>query len=199
MGTAKDSNEDRRVYVLARAYCRNGTVNGSREQRLTCALVELRDRVKEEFLKVAKSWHVSAQDLRLCYSYAYPASAPGAADPLCLEQACEGLMVALRSDIQTYAEQYGVPDDLLEALMVDWLVSDAMGKERTPSASFMPADEVRSEGAASDAEDRLPSVTELIAARPREAGATLEGERGQTEAERGQTGSLPYSENLDSF
>ena len=198
MGTAKDSNEDRRVYVLARAYCRNGTVNGSREQRLTCALVELRDRIKEEFLKVAKSWQVPAQDLRLCYSYAYPASAPGAADPLCLEQACEGLMLALRSDIQTYAEQYGVPDDLLEALMVDWLVSDAMGKERTPSASFIPAEEVRSEGAASDAEDRLPSVSELIAARPREAGATLEGERGQT-AERGQTGSLPYSENLDSF
>jgi len=81
---------------------------------------------------------------------------------------------------------------------VDWLVSDAMGKERTPSASFIPAEEVRSEGAASDAEDRLPSVSELIAARPREAGATLEGERGQT-AERGQTGSLPYSENLDSF
>ena len=192
MATAKDNNEDRRVYVLARAYCRNGTVNGSREQRLTCALVELRDRIKEEFLKVAKSWQVSAQDLRLCYSYAYPASAPGAADPLCLEQACEGLMVALRSDIQTYAEQYGVPDGLLEALMVDWLVSDATRKERTPSAFFIPADEVRSEGAASDAEDRLPSLMELIAARPREARATPEGERGQT-------GSLPYSENLDSF
>lgn len=154
---------ERRFYVLARAYCRNGTVNGSKEQRLTCALVELRDRLAEEFLKVSKSWQVSAEELRRCYSYAYPNSAAGAPDPFCLEQACEGVMIDLRSAIQNYAKQYAVPDDLLEKMVTDWLVSDAMCSERTPSAFFIPEMEVARE----DEADKLPSVMDLVRARPR--------------------------------
>ena len=190
MPTSKPDDLER-VYVLARAFCRNGTVNGSKEQRLICALVELRDHIKEQFLKVSKTWQVSAQELRRYYSYAYPASVPGAPDPLCIEQACEGLMFSLRSNIQTYAEQFGVPDDLLEQMLVDWLVSDAMGKERAPSRFFIPEEEVLSEGDTRYAEDKLPSVTELLATRPREADAPADGEnRGNW----GQTGSLPHSE-----
>lgn len=172
--TNRQDDERNRFYVLSRAYCRNGTVNGSKEQRLICGLVELRDRIKEEFLKVAKSWHVSAAELRRYYSYAYPASVPGAADPLCLEQACEGLMMELRSRIVNYAEQYGVPDDLLETMLVDWLVSDAIGKERGPSAFIIPEEEVRSERDSRCARDRLPSTKDLLAARPREEGVTAQ-------------------------
>ena len=161
------------AYVLARAFSRDGTVSGSRRQRLTCALVELRDRIKEQFLRVSKDWQVSAEELRRCYSYAYPFSPAGAPDPLCLEQACEGLMVALRSDIQAFANQFGVPDDLLESMLVDWLVSDAMGTDRTPSALLAP-DEDEQAKRCEDPIDRLPSVMELLANRPRGADGLAE-------------------------
>jgi hypothetical protein len=168
--TNSHDDEGDHFFVLARAYCRNGTVHGSREQRLTCALVELRERIKEQFLKVSKTWQVSAQEVRRWYSYAYPNSVPSAADPLCLEHACEEVMRDVRSTIQNYARQYAVPDDLLETMLTDWLVSDAMGTDRTPSAFFIPETEVASE----DAEDKLPTTMELLKARPREAGATGE-------------------------
>lgn len=55
-----------------------------------------------------------------------------------LEGACEDLIRYLRQEIQTQAERSGVPDDFLEGMLVDWLVSDAMGIQRTPSALFIP-------------------------------------------------------------
>src|SRR5579859_1374480 len=127
-----------RVHVLARAFCRDGTVSGTRKERLTCALVELRDRIQEEFKNVAETWHVAAQDLRGCYSYAYPASVPGAPDPLILERACEEVMRSLQHEIRIHAEQFGVPDNLVQEVVVDWLVSDAMEGPRTPTAYFIP-------------------------------------------------------------
>jgi hypothetical protein len=123
-------------YLLPRAFRQNGKANAPRKERLACAFVELRQRIKDEFLKVAKDWQVSAEELRRSYSHEYPPSTP---DLLCLEQGCEGLLLELRSSIQTYAEQYGVPDDMLEAMLVDWLVSDRIGTERTPARLFSEA------------------------------------------------------------
>ena len=58
-----------RVYVLSRAFCRDGTVGGTRKQRLTCALLELRDRIQREVARVAKEWQVTAQELRCEYAH----------------------------------------------------------------------------------------------------------------------------------
>jgi hypothetical protein len=172
MPTTDRHHEPDYVYALSRAFSHDGTVNASREQRLCCALVELRDRVQEEFLKVSKNWQVAAQDLRRCYSYAYPASEPGEPDPLCLELACKGVMTDLRSSIHSWSKQYGVEDGTLEEMLVDWLVSDAMGKERTPSAFFMPETGNGTQAAAGDPVGKLSSVWELIVPRPRrKAGA----------------------------
>jgi hypothetical protein len=143
------------AYVLPRAFSRNGTVSGSRKERLGCAFVELRERIKDDFLKVAKDWQVSAEELRRNYSYAYPAPAAGEPDPLCLENACEGLMLDLRCRIQTYAEQFWVPDNVLEAMLVDWLVSDRMGTERAPARFFIGETCGSSEAAPKDTEDPL--------------------------------------------
>lgn len=164
-----------RAYVLARAFCQNGTVNGNRQQRLTCALVELRDHIQEDIQKLSRQWQVAANDLRRCYSYAYPASVPGAPDPLILERACEDLMRDVRYDIQNHAEQSGVPDNLLEALLVDWLLADENGGERTPTASFIPDDLVAPTTPQGDAkpEDLLPSKMHLLADRTKEGGGLL--------------------------
>lgn len=172
VNTKPKEYEANHIYVLARAFCREGTVSGTRKQRLTCALLELRERIKEQFQQVSKTWHVSAEDLRRCYSYAYPASVPGAPDVLILERACEDLIRALRHEIQTHAEQFGVPDNLLEAMLVDWLVADEMGSQRTPSAFFIPDDLVAPTTAAGDAKpkDVLPSLRHLLAGRSRTAG-----------------------------
>lgn len=157
-----------RVYVLSKAFCRDGTVTGTRKQRLTCALVELRDRIQDEFKTVSRTWQVAAEDLRRCYSYAYPASTPGAPDPLILERACEEAMRCLRHEIQKNAEQFGVPDDLLEEILVDWLVSDAMEAPRTPTAYFIPPELVAPTTESGDAnpKDVLPSTMHLLYGRP---------------------------------
>jgi len=164
--TANPHDDQRRVHILARALRENGKVSCSRKQRVICALVELRDRITDEFLMVAKDWQVSAQELRRSYSYAYPAPALGAPDLLCLEHACEGVMTGLRNEIRTYAEQYGVPDDMVEGILVDWLASDHMGTERAPVAFFMPETEERAvaghAGAAEKPGDGLPLVKDLL-------------------------------------
>jgi hypothetical protein len=87
-----DEHEPSNIYVLARALIRDGKLKASRKERLTLSLVELRYRIGKEFVKVAKDWQVSAQDLRVDYSYAYKVPAPGAPDVLCLEQACDLLV-----------------------------------------------------------------------------------------------------------
>jgi hypothetical protein len=165
----------------------NGKVSGSRKQRVSCALVELRDRIKDEFARVAKDWQVSAQELRRCYSYVYPAAAPGAPDLLCVEHACEDVMMSLRSQIQTYAEQYGVPDDMVEEMLVDRLVSDHMGTERTPVAFFMPETEERSTagrtGATEKPGDGLPLFKDLLMRMTNKANGTAGASAEETRVE----------------
>jgi hypothetical protein len=158
---ARDSSEGEtsNIFALARALCRDNKLKVSRKERLTFALVELRDCIRNDFVKVAKGWGVSAQDLRRDYSYAYPVPAPGAPDSLCLENACEEVLHYLRSEIVSSAERYGVPDDVLERLTVDWLVSDQMGNERTPGAFFLDD----SQGKGVEIEERLPSVLATLA------------------------------------
>lgn len=68
------------VVVLARALGRSGKVKVSRKERLQLALIDLRDRIHGEFVRVAKSWQVSAQELRrecACYGFlACPSQEP---------------------------------------------------------------------------------------------------------------------------
>ena len=146
------------IYVLARALCNDGKVKVSRKERLTFALVELRDRIRAEFVKVAKDWQVSSQELRRGYSYAYPVAAPGAPDPFCLEDACELAFADVSSRIVSCAESYGVPDDLLRDMLISWMISDQMGKERAPVAVFAPG----LQGGANEPEGGLPSMNELL-------------------------------------
>ncbi len=40
-------------------------------------------------------------------------------DPLCLEQACEGVLLDLRCSCRQWAEHYAVPDDVLFAKVAD--------------------------------------------------------------------------------
>jgi hypothetical protein len=126
------------AYLLAKVLSPNGKVRASRSERLTCAFVELRERIKDDFAKVAKDWQVPAQELKRSYFGVYPDLGPGKTDLLCLEQACEGAMIDVRTAIRTYADHFGVQDDLLEAMLVDWLVSDRMGSEPTPARFFIP-------------------------------------------------------------
>lgn len=135
--TTPNENGLSNVFALARALSRSGKVKVSRKERLQLALVELRDRIYQEFVGVAKSWRVSAQELRRDYSYAYPVPALGEPDALCLEKACHETVSFLRCDIGRSADEYGVPSDLMELVVVDWLVADLMGKERTPTAMFI--------------------------------------------------------------
>lgn len=151
------------VYVLARALCKKGVVNNSRKKRLTLALLELRDRIMGEFLQVAKDWQVSAQQLRHNYWRAYPFPNLGAPDVICLEHACEAVMVSLHYEILRSAKEYGVPDDLVQAMLLDWMASDAEGRDRTPSALFIPKAK-KWEREVPD--DRLPRLKDLLVARP---------------------------------
>jgi hypothetical protein len=143
MATSKRGGlEPDHAYVLARALLgHDGNMSVPRRERLGCAFVELRERIKEDFLKVAKDWQVSSEEVRRLYSEVYPAQGAGEPDLLCLEHACEGVMLDLRSSIRNYAEQYAVPDDLLETRVVDWLVSDHMGSERMPVRFLIPETE----------------------------------------------------------
>jgi hypothetical protein len=139
MSTTNSYDEiDTRAYVLAKVFSRSGKVRASRKERLACAFVELREQIRDEVLKVAKNWHVSAQDLRRDFSYAYPDPIAGQFDVLWLEHACEWVIVDLRCSIQKNAQDYSVPDDVLEKMLVDWLVADAKGSQRTPAKFYIP-------------------------------------------------------------
>jgi len=142
--------------------CRDGRVKVSRKQRMTLALVELRDRVRNEFLKVAKEWQVSSQELKRDYSRAYPIQPVGAPDLFCLEDACHDVMRTLRCEIGVYAEHYGVTDDVLEAVLLDWLTSDVTGRERTPLSCFIKQTEGGAPVAAVESEDRLPMLNFVL-------------------------------------
>jgi len=53
-------------------------------------------------------------------------------DPLRLQKAGEGVLFSLYREVGVFADHYDVPVDLLWGLVVDWVVSDHMGTERTP-------------------------------------------------------------------
>jgi hypothetical protein len=137
----RDEEIGTRAYVLARVFSRNGKVRASRKERLASAFVELREGIRDVALKAAKNWQVSVQELRRDFSYAYPDPIAGQFDVLWLEHACEFVMVDLRCSIQRNARDYWVPDDVLEKMLVDWLVADAKGGQRTPARFYTPEPE----------------------------------------------------------
>jgi len=63
---------------------------------------------------------------------------PEEIDPLCLYQACQGVLIELYSNIKVYAEQYCVPEDALTVMVTDWLVSKRVGVEPLPATFFIP-------------------------------------------------------------
>jgi|SRR5580693_8177155 hypothetical protein len=54
-------------------------------------------------------------------------------DFLRLQKAGEGVLFSLYSEVGVFADHYQVPGDLLWDLVVDWVVADHMGTERTPA------------------------------------------------------------------
>jgi hypothetical protein len=66
---------------------------------------------------------------------------PGDTDPLCLHQACQGVLDFVHSDIGVFARQYAVPEDELLEMVVDWLVSGQMGVEPSPATLFIRENE----------------------------------------------------------
>jgi hypothetical protein len=59
-------------------------------------------------------------------------------DPLRLQKAGEGVLFSLYSEVGVFSDHYDVPVDLLWGLVVDWVVSDHMGTERTPVEFLIP-------------------------------------------------------------
>jgi len=47
-------------------------------------------------------------------------------------------MVDLYCHIDVWAEHYAVPEDVLAAMVTDWLVSEQMGTEPCPPSMFIP-------------------------------------------------------------
>jgi hypothetical protein len=62
--------------------------------------------------------------------------AGGEVDQLCLMQAFHGVILSLACDISVFSEHYDVPEDVLMAIVADWLVSKHMGVEMLPIESF---------------------------------------------------------------
>jgi hypothetical protein len=93
-------------------------------------------------------------------------------------------MRSLQHEIRIHAEQFGVSDNLVQEVVVDWLVSDAMESPRTPTAYFIPEELAAPTTASGDANPKevLPSAMRLMAAKRR-------GEIGSPNEE--QTSGLP--------
>jgi hypothetical protein len=70
-----------------------------------------------------------------------PPSIPGAddeIDQLCLMQAFHGVVLSLSCDIAVFSEHYYVPEDVLTAIVADWLISKRMGVKLLPIELFGP-------------------------------------------------------------
>lgn len=63
---------------------------------------------------------------------------PEDVDPLRLQKASEGVLFSLYSEVAVFASQYDVPGDLLWDVVVDWVIADDLGRDRTPVELFMP-------------------------------------------------------------
>ncbi|MGC1414163.1 MAG: hypothetical protein WA817_02710 [Candidatus Acidiferrum sp.] len=59
-------------------------------------------------------------------------------DPVRLQKAGEGVLFSLSSEVGVFADHYGVPVDTLWGLVLDWVVSDHLGAERTPAEFLIP-------------------------------------------------------------
>jgi hypothetical protein len=85
------------------------------------------DKILEEIVKLKKQ----KQDLP-------PLSSEHACevDKLCLLQAFRGVVQNISSDIIVFSEHYDVPEDVLTAIVADWIVSKHMGVELMPIEFF---------------------------------------------------------------
>jgi hypothetical protein len=63
---------------------------------------------------------------------------PEDTDPLCLHQACQGVLTHFYCDIKVFAEHYAVPEEELIAMVTDWVVSKKMGVDPLPATFFIP-------------------------------------------------------------
>ena len=61
-------------------------------------------------------------------------------DILGLQKAGKGVLFTLYSEVGVFADVYDVPADLLWVVVVDWIVSDHTGRQRTPVELLVPAD-----------------------------------------------------------
>jgi hypothetical protein len=59
-------------------------------------------------------------------------------DPARLQRAGEGVLFSLYEEVGVFADHYDVPVGLVWGLVVDWVVSDHMGTERTPVEFLVP-------------------------------------------------------------
>jgi hypothetical protein len=62
---------------------------------------------------------------------------PEEIDPACVEKAGEGVLHSLYCDVGVFSDTHRVPGDLLWSVVVNWVVSDHMGVERTPVKSLI--------------------------------------------------------------
>jgi hypothetical protein len=59
-------------------------------------------------------------------------------DHLWLQKAGEAVLFSVYSEVGVFADDYEFPVDLLWGVVVDWVVSDHMGTERTPVEFLVP-------------------------------------------------------------
>jgi len=71
-----------------------------------------------------------------------PNFAPELVDLLVLEHASEIALTTMYYEIEALAGNFGLPGDILWALVADWIVSDQVGEKRTPAEYLIP-DELR--------------------------------------------------------
>ena len=98
---------------------------------------ERQETVRQETMPIDSHRESARASKLLPYLFPCPED-PEEIDPLCLYQACRGVLTELRINIKVYAEQHWVPEDALTAMVTDWLVSKRMGVEPLPATFFIP-------------------------------------------------------------
>lgn len=88
------------------------------------------------FVFVSGPTNASAPSPDLRQEYPFPASLD-AVDPLCLEQACRGVLTDLHGTVQQWAEHYMVPVDILEKIVLDRQFAALSGTDPTPARLFV--------------------------------------------------------------
>jgi len=78
-------------------------------------------------------------------------------DPLRLQKAGEGVLFSLHSEVGVFADHYDVPADVLWSLVVDWVVSDHIGTERTPAVFLIPEKAKSEQSVVRDEVDVVPT------------------------------------------